>query len=102
MTDHSRKKGTRAKRLRWTVQQKKKNGKSAGSAAKKLVAETHRGNRRKRAEEGEGDGEEDGEEEPQLKKRSRKAGEKATVPEVPRHAPRLRGADPENADAGGR
>ncbi|KAJ7747607.1 hypothetical protein B0H14DRAFT_3604655 [Mycena olivaceomarginata] len=75
---------------------KKKNGKSAGSAAKKLVAETHRGNRRKHAEEGEGDGEEDGEEEPRPKKRS----QKATVPEVPRRAARLRGADPE--DSGGR
>lgn len=55
------------------------------------------GNRRKHAEEGKEDGEE-----PQLKKRGQKAREEAIVPEVPRRVARLCGADPEDADAGGR
>jgi hypothetical protein len=58
------------------------------------------GNRRKRTEESEEDGEEDGE--PQPKKRGRKAREKTGAPEIPRRAARLRGADPEDAGAGGR
>ncbi|KAJ6542871.1 hypothetical protein B0H19DRAFT_1076904 [Mycena capillaripes] len=59
-----------------------------------LLARTHRGKRRKHAEEGE--------DEPQPKKRGRKAKEKNTVPEVPRRTARLRGADPEDADTGRR
>ncbi|KAJ7806529.1 hypothetical protein B0H14DRAFT_3484014 [Mycena olivaceomarginata] len=66
---------------------KKKDAKSVGSAA----------NKRKRAEEDGGDSSDD---EPQPKKRGGKKRGKATAPQVPRRAARLRGADP--ADASGR